>query len=121
MTKLELIRTTVGTYKIISYSNRQHPVLLLLAGLLATANKCQDCVKVGVYQVRQLPRRKKVCVTSYISGKSEKMTKLQYAKFMQGKRQIYVPKKDKIQSVKQEWNPSETDKEIEEAINSILS
>ena len=105
-----------NTYKILHHSTKKHPALQLLANLLRDSNHYAD-VKAGIFMVQKFPKRPVVRVTSYISGKSEIMRKTdQYPKFLLGKRQIYVPK-PKVE--KAEWNPADSEKELEEVLGAI--
>ena len=102
--KLELIKTKNGNYKLISTSNHKSPALIHIAELLKDANKHSD-IKVGVYSIYSSPFSMFKSVHSYISNRTERMTKQVYYKFISGKRQMKAKK-----SLEQIWKPLDPNK-----------
>ena len=109
---LKLCKTPKGTWKLTTTSNNKNPALMRLAELLRGANK-SDGLHIGIYAVTGGFLEDRVGVYSYISQKSERMTKKQYRKWIKGERQIYTPKSQK-------WIAEDSDKSIEQAIEEIL-
>ena len=109
--RLELIKTSTGSYKIISNSNHKHPVLVHLAQLLKGANRGSE-IHAGIYNVSGGFLDTHIKVYSYISEKSEHMNRKQFYRWRSGKRQIYT-------SVSKRWNPSDSEKELEEVLGTI--
>jgi len=89
----QIIKTEKGTFKILVPNS--NPALAYLATILKTTNQYAQ-VKIGIYKVRQRGRYK--IVESLISHKKECMNRDKYAKFLSGKKQIYMSvKAQKIQ------------------------
>ena len=89
--KLEVIQNG-SRYKIISRSNKKHPMLIHLADILKDYNKFCP-IKVGIYNIPTNDFTPFKSVYSYISKRTEKMNRKKYYKFLKGKRQMIV--KDK--------------------------
>jgi len=106
--KATIIKTLTGTYKILVPNS--NPALEYIASILKSTNQYAQ-VKIGIYKVRQ--RGKYKVVESLISHKSERMNRDKYAKFLSGKKQIYVNvKAQKVIAEKEA-------KDLEEVLNNI--
>ena len=107
---LILHRTKTGTYKLLTKSTKVDKGLQHIANLLSQANKYSE-IKMGVYAVGSSEFTNKVLVKSLTSGKSQRFTKKEYYKFLNGKKQIVVKvkKEDKLTECKteQEWKQQE--------------
>jgi len=89
--KLELIQTGKNSYKIISTSNHRHPALVLLAELLEDSNKSAR-IKCGVYNIFGGEFSAYKTVYSYISERTERMTRSKFYRFLKGKVQMKARK-----------------------------
>jgi hypothetical protein len=108
MATLKLIKSKHG-FKIIINSPRLHPALLAIGRLLKEHNKHNE-PKISCYAVYGGEFSLNKTVFSYISGKSEKMNKRNYNKWLKGERQITIKK--------EVWKSEELDlgKLLEDAI-----
>jgi len=98
--QVEIIETNKNHYKIISKSSSKHPVLVELAELLKQNNKHSE-LKIGIFSV---PTTKFSCfqrVYSFISGKSELLSKAKYYRFLKGQYKI----KDNKKPWRSVWKP----------------
>lgn len=87
--KMVMIRSNHG-YKIITKCNAPQPALVLITEFLRQSNKSNP-VKVGIYNVNTRKDSDKVRVYSYIANRTDIMTRAQYKKFLEGKRQLVKP------------------------------
>lgn len=100
--KLVLVQSKINHYRIISHSTRKHPVLIQIASLLKQANKL-DPLKIGIYNVYGGLLSTHMSVYSYISDKTDKMSRKEYYKWMAGNKQI------KGKKLLMEWGEEEID------------
>ena len=84
--KLDLVKSKNG-YRIISRGNRKHPALKILAEFIRESNKFAP-VKIGIFSVSSAEFSSTKRVYSYLSGKTELMSKVKYFKWKQSKRQM---------------------------------
>jgi hypothetical protein len=108
---LKLIQTKTGTWKLITNSNNKNPALVRLAELLRGANKSNG-LHIGIYSVTGGFLTSHIKIYSYISEKSERMSKTQYYKWLSGKRQITIPASKK-------WTEDGAEKEIQELLQGV--
>lgn len=111
---IEVVQSKHG-WKIINRSSIQHPLLRVLASILKESNKTNP-IKCGIYNIFGSEFSHKISVYSYIAGKTERMTKQQYYKFLKGERS--VKSKDSLDNmVKRSANIDLGIDKIMEAIN----
>jgi hypothetical protein len=111
---LQIIKSKNNSYKIISNSRRKHPALIQLATLLLDSNRYSD-IKCGCFNVFGGEFESHKTVYSYISNKTERMSKSQYYKWLSGQRQINGNHKTEVK----QWNSEESQAELNAVIEDI--
>jgi len=85
--QVQIEKSKEGSYRIISHSNNKHPALEHIAGLLKDANRHSD-IHIGIYN---LPTQKFSTfqkVYSYITKRTDTLTKKKFYQWKSGKRQL---------------------------------
>ena len=91
--QLELVRISDNQYRIISRSNKKHFALGIIGRFLLQYNKI-NTPKIGLFSIYLKPFSQEATVYSYLSGKTVKMNRIKYQKWMNGTTKGLVSKKD---------------------------
>ena len=111
MVNLQIVKCE-KSYKIISHGTKKHPVLKLLAEMLNGSNKYHE-IKAGIFSVTGGMFKPKISVFSYQTGRTDRMNKSQYYKWLKGKRQMVAQKKV-------EWNAPDSEKQLMQDLEEVL-